>query len=375
MKLPPSNFQFFGAGMYATGTKRFNYFGTAFYTHYVDGWIRKVDLGLNAASFTMDEFEPLDKPKLYFAVQKFVPGARITLGEKDPRSHRVRYLQFKSFLIQEENLRFYKDTIIVGNDTSFGFRPGKIDTHRTLHELSLVVQNNRALYPYRGELKAESGKDFARLSFTGNYFFNYPKEGGLDVRLFGGKFIYTGNKTISKQFETDRYHLNLTGPTGYEDYNYADYFAGRNKFEGFLSQQVMIRDGAFKVRTDLLADKVGKTDDWLIATNLSSTIPSGLNPLSVLPVKIPLKLFVDVGTYAETWKEDAESDRFLFDAGIQVPLFFETVNLYIPLVYSGVFKDYIQSTIPKKGRLWKTVSFSIDISRFNFSKISRSLGF
>ena len=49
----------------------------------------------------------------------------------------------------------------------------------------------------------------------------------------------------------------MTGPNGYEDYTYSDYFAGRNEFEGLASQQIMMRDGAFKVRTDLLADKIG----------------------------------------------------------------------------------------------------------------------
>ncbi len=238
-----------------------------------------------------------------------------------------------------------------------------------------MVENYRALYPYRGELKIEQGKDFVRTAFTGKYFFNYPKEGGLDVRLFAGKFFYTGSKTFTKQFATDRYHLNMTGANGYEDYTYSDYFIGRNKFEGIASQQIMVRDGGFKVRTDLLADKVGKTDDWLIAVNFSSTIPSAINPLSLLPVKIPLKLFVDIGTYAEPWKKNSRTDRFLFDAGIHIPLLKETVNIYIPLFYSNVFKDYIQSTIAKKNRFLKTISFSIDISNFSFRKFDRNLDF
>src|SRR5688572_28119717 len=137
----------------------------------------------------------------------------------------------------------------------------------------------------------------------------------------------------------------------------------------------MIRDGAFKVRTDLLADKVGKTDDWLIAANFSTTIPAAINPLTMLPVKIPLKIFLDIGTNAEAWDQKAENDRFLYDAGLQVSLFKETVNIYIPLIYSSVYKEYIQSTIEKKGRLWKKISFSINMSGFNLRKIDRNLSF
>jgi hypothetical protein len=115
--------------------------------------------------------------------------------------------------------------------------------------------------------------------------------------------------------------------------------------------------------------------DWLIAANLSTTIPSSINPLSLLPVKIPVKLFFDIGTYAEAWKQGSEADRFLYDAGIHIPLFRETINIYIPLLYSSVYRDYIQSTILKKERFWKKISFSIDISNFSFRKIDRNLNF
>jgi hypothetical protein len=112
--------------------------------------------------------------------------------------------------------------------------------------LRFVSENYRALYPYNAELKIEQGKSFIRTGFTGNYFFNYPKEGGLNLRFFGGAFFYTSSKTYTKQFETDRFHLNLTGPNGAEDYTYSDYFMGRNEFEGVLSQQIMVRDGGLK---------------------------------------------------------------------------------------------------------------------------------
>jgi hypothetical protein len=135
----------------------------------------------------------------------------------------------------------------------------------------------------------------------------------------------------------------------------------------------MVRDGAFKVRTDLLADKIGKTDDWLMSVNLTTTFPAQLNPLSVLPFKVPLKVFVDIGTYAEAWKKDAALDRFVFDAGFQLSMLKETIHLYLPLFYSNVYKDYILSTIPKQQRLWKKMSFSIDISNLSFGKVGKNL--
>src|SRR6185369_8089315 len=245
-------------------------------------------------------------------------GVRFVFKEKDLRSSFHRSIQWKTFFINEESLNFKRDSIV--SPPSVVTRISKKKENRTLNQLMFVIENSRVLYPFRAELKLEQAENFVRTAFTGNYFFNYPKEGGLDVRLFAGKFFYTGSKTITKQFETDRYHLNMTGPNGYEDYNYSDYFIGRNEFEGLSSQQIMIRDGGFKMRTDLLSSKVGKTDDWLIAANFSSSVPAGINPLSLLPVKIPLKVFFDLGTYGDVWKANAEGDRFLYEAGLQLSI-------------------------------------------------------
>jgi hypothetical protein len=375
IKLPPSGFQFFLAPMYATGSKRFTGIGLINYSFYPDNIFRKIEIGIIGSTFTADQSTDDEGKKTSAAFQKIVPGIKFTLKEKKARSTLHRFIQFKTFLIGEDALRSYRDTMINGTDTAILNKYRTIRENRTLNQLQLIIENYRTLYPYRGELKIERGKDFVRTAFTGKYFFNYAKEGGLGIRLFAGKFFYTGSKTFIKQFATDRYHLNMTGANGYEDYTYSDYFIGRNKFEGLPSQQIMMKDGGFKVRTDLLSDKVGKTDDWLVAANFSSIIPSNINPLNLLPVKIPLKVFVDVGTYAEAWKPNAGTDRFLFDAGIYIPLFKETLNIYVPFIYSDVYKNYIQSYLSKKNRLLKTVSFSIDISNFSLRKINRNLDF
>jgi hypothetical protein len=196
----------------------------------------------------------------------------------------------------------------------------------------------------------------------------------MNVRFFAGKFMYLGGKTIHKEFVNDRFMLNMTGAKGYEDYTYSDYFIGRNEFEGFSSQQILIRDGGFKVRTDLLSSKIGKTDNWLMALNFNTTIPNRLNPLSVLPIKIPLRIFMDIGTYAEAWEKDADVDRILYDIGFHIPLLHESFNLYFPVLYNKEYGDYFKSTIPKN-RFFKTMSFSIQLYNKELKKINRELEF
>ena len=155
----------------------------------------------------------------------------------------------------------------------------------------------------------------------------------------------------------------MSAPKGYEDYTYSNYFIGRNEYNGFLSQQVMMRDGGFKVRTDLLSNKVGKTDDWLMALNFTSTIHH----------TIPVKLFLDLGTYNEGWADGSDQPKILFDAGLQLSLCKDIFNVYVPLVYSKVYHDYFRST--PGNNFWQRISFSIDIQNINFKKISPLIPF
>jgi hypothetical protein len=372
-KLPPSNFQFLLAPLYATRSKELNALGKLNYSFHPDGLVRKADIFLNAAKFSMDDFKDTAGNRITMQFQKLVPGFRLTFREKDARSTVRKYLQWKTFFC-EEWLSIRPDTLISGTDTSFILRYLTPKENRYVNRLQLVLENSRALYPHSMELSVDQSEDFIRPTFTANYFFNYANGGGLQFRFFAGKFIYLGEKTLSTRFLNERYHLNMTGANGYEDYTYSDYFLGRNEFEGTVSQQIMIRDGGFKVRTDLLANKVGKSDDWLAAINLSTSIPDKINPLSVLPVKIPLRVFADIGTYAEAWERNADADRFLFDAGFHLPLLNGMLNVYVPILYNRVYGDYFKSTIPKN-RFLKTISFSIDLYSREAKAINRELEF
>lgn len=362
---PANKIQYIVAPMYAIGSKRFNGVARLEYNKYLKNPLHHIQVSLAANSFSYDDFTDSVNIKHYQGFSKLVPSFKWTIRSKNPLSSRIAFIQWKTFFIEEQLLQFYRDTILEKDVLVFP------KAHRYLNQLVVAVENKRALYPYDANLKVEQAADFVRLAFTGNYFFNYKAGGGLDVRFFVGKFLYVGQKTIYKQFATDAYHLNMSGANGYEDYAYENYFAGRNEFAGWQSQQIMKRDGFFKVRSDLLSSKIGKTDNWLMALNFSSTLPKSVNPLSVLPIKIPMKVFADIGTYADAWQKDATTGRFIFDAGLQVSLFHNLVNIYMPILYSKVFGDYFKSTV-SGNRFLKNISFSIDIQKLSTRDILKN---
>ena len=360
--LPASHFQFLIAPMFGIQSKKLTGLARAEYNWFSNGFIQKTSLSISAETFSVNKFTDSVGNVKYLGFNKIAPSLKFIFREKNNRNTVTKWLQLKTYFIQEDGLLFSRDTVHQIDIISYP------KTSRYLNQLNFVIENNRALYPYKGGLQAEQEKDFVRTTFTGNYFFNYKNGGGMSVRFFAGKFLYLGDKTFSKQFATDRYHLNMTGANGYEDYTYSNYFIGRNEFEGAASQQIMIRDGGFKVRSDLLAAKIGKTDDWLSALNFTTNIPKNINPLEALPVKIPAKIFFDIGTYSEAWDENSATGKFIYDAGLQFSLLNDLVNIYVPILYSKVYSDYFKSTITEN-RFIKNISFSIDIQNFKLKKI------
>ncbi|MFN0082503.1 MAG: M1 family metallopeptidase [Ferruginibacter sp.] len=360
--LPPSNLQFALAPLYATGTKKLNGTGRVEYNFFPTAKGDKLIVSVSGTKFTGGSFTDSTGTKNPLQFSKIVPSLKYVFANKNARSNIKKFVQFKTFIINETGILFTRDFV---NDLDIITYPKE---QRYVNQLQFSFENDRALYPYNAVVQGEQGDGFVRLNFTGNYFFNYANKGGLNVRLFAGKFIYIGDKSFTNQFKTDAYHLNMSGPKGFEDYNYSNYFVGRNEFEGFSSQQIMNRDGFFKVRTDLLSSKIGKTDDWLGAVNFTTSIPKGVNPLELLPIKIPLKLFLDLGTYAEAWKRNNSTGRLLYDAGLQLSLFKNVLNVYFPILYSKVYSDYFKSTITEK-RFVKNISFNIDMQQLNLSKL------
>lgn len=352
--LPQNKLQFFAAPLYATGSKKINGIGRISYSLFPGNSCQKFEIAVAGSKFTGATFTDSTNATHYLDFSKIVPSLKFTFANKDPGSTVTRYIQWKTFMINERSYLFTRDTVTQDYIITY---PSE---SRYLHQLNFVIENNRKLYPYHAILQGEKGVGFIKANLTANYYFNYARGGGLNVRFFAGKFFYTGDK-LSSPFKTFQYHLNMTGANGYEDYTYSNYFIGRSEFEGLLSQQIMIRDGGFKVRTDLLSSKYGRSDDWLSAANFTTDIPK-----TVLP--IPLKLFADIGTYAEAWKKDAQTGKFVFDAGLQVSLLRNIINIYFPVLYSKTYRDYFKSYIPEK-RFRKNISFSIDIQNISIKKL------
>lgn len=364
LNLPPENFQFFLVPLYATNSRQWNGIGAISYSWYPDTRFQKIETSIGASRFSSLSGIDSNGKKIFGGFYKITPALRFTLKNKDPRSTEEKWMELKTFLIGEKGFDYRQKTT-----DSIYYPVTQRYTSRYLNQLTLNVDDYRSLYPYALQLQVQQANEFYRINFTSNYFFNYSKGGGMDVRFFAAKFGYLGEKTLAKEFETSVYQPKLTATRGDEDYTYSNYFIGRNEASGFASQQVMIRDGGLKLRTDLFQDLQGRSDNWIAAMNFSTTLPR-----AIIPEKLPLKIFADIGTYADAWANNPPTSKFLWVGGLQLSLLKNIVNIYAPLIYSSDFRNNLKS-VPEENTFWKKISFSIDLQNINFRKMFRNTAF
>jgi hypothetical protein len=361
--LPPSPFQFYLAPLYATGSHQLTGAAGVNYSWNTDRSFRKIELGISGERFSSLSAIDSNGQKLFGGYYKLAPTLRLTFPNKDARSTRERFIEWKTYLIGEKQLDHY---VQKSTDSLYYPIAGKY-TFRYLNQLSLGIRDQRVLYPYKAQLQVQQAASFYRVNFTGNYFFNYEKGGGLDLRLFGAKFGYIGGRSASA--DLSRFQPKLTAVRGDEDYTYSNYFIGRSEFTGGASQQIMMRDGDLKLRTDIFQGLQGRSDNWVAAMNLSSTLPR-----QIVPEWLPLKVFLDMGTYAGAWENDPPTSHFLYVGGFQLSLLKNVIRIYAPIIYSKDFRDQLK-TVPDQNSFWKKLSFSIDLQNIDFRKLFGNIPF
>jgi hypothetical protein len=363
--LPSNNFQFLLTPLYALGSHQFNGIGKVSYSWYPDHFLRKLETGLGVARFSTLSGTDSNGHNIVGGFEKLVPFIRLTIKNRSPRATIEKWIELKTYGIAEKGFSY----VVKSTDSLKSFPSPQKYVTRYLNQLTLHIEDYRVLYPYDVQFQVEQAREFYRLNLSAHYFFNYSDGGGMSVRFFAAKFGYLGERTLEEEFNTAAYQPKLTASRGYlgEDYTYSNYFLGRSEFTGFASQQIMMKDGGLKIRTDLFQDLQGRSDNWIAALNFNSTLPSKL-----LPAVIPLKIFADVGTYAGAWGDNPLTSKFLYVGGLQLSFFKGLLNIYAPIVYSSDFSNSLK-TVPEENTFWKKISFSIDIQDFNFRKITGNI--
>ncbi len=342
LTMPENRFRFAIAPLYSDETKSFTGAGSVGYEWYPDGGIKEVMLQADGKSF---HYEEADYPTgvVYQRFTKLAPSLRFTFNQ-NPLSAVSRTLTLKGYYIAEE----VPDTPAFvmaspGNKTTDHYY-GKIDYHH---------MNNRAYNPFGYNLQAQAGADFVKLSAEGNLCIDYNRPGKhLWLRGYLGKFFAINNTADV----ISRYGLAATY-SGVNDYLYDGTYLGRTAYNDINAQQISIQEGGFKVPT---FNQAAHSDNYMATINLKTD----------LPIKLPLRLFFDAGLMpnANPSFTNSSSSTLLYDGGVEVYLIDHIVSVYIPVLMSSDFQNYLNNTFGHKNVFAHSVTFTLQLQNINWLK-------
>ena len=221
--------------------------------------------------------------------------------------------------------------------------PRKINTYSFVNQLNYVLNNKRTIDPYSLTINLQHTARMAKVSATLNYKLLVAKQ-FIDIRLFAGTFL-AGNKN-----ERGYYAFRSSGYTGSNDYAFESNHIGRNETNGLPPSQFIEKDGALKVYTFL-----GSSSQWM----------AGINLKSPRLFKTPVKLFADIVTCDGRY---LDKDIFLWDAGINITIFKNILEVYIPFGYSNDIKNLLDRD---KIEFINRIRFTLSLNKIptkNFAK-------
>lgn len=346
--MPENKFRFIVAPMYSFRSKTLTGTGSAAYVMHPEKTFQDISLQVDAKSFDYNE-SGLNIPMLMFARYiKIAPSLNFTFKKPEHTSPVTRTLQLKAYGINEQYFNYVQDA----RDSTI---PQLKNQQLFYGLINYTHRNERTFNPFNYSGTAQFGQNFIKLMAEMNIRVDYfVKNKSLYIRAFAGKFFNLNNVA---SYTNDRYYLNSTF-TNVNDYLYDNTYFGRNEQTGFGAQQIAMREGGLRIPTPMLASPLGRSDNWLAAINIKTD----------LPVKLPIRLFLDVATFADAHKLNPSGDKVLYDAGIEFHIK-DILNISVPLVMSKDYKDYFNSIVVNK-KFTRSITFSLQLDKIQWLKAS-----
>lgn len=357
LKIPNNQFQFALAPLYSFGSKSLVGSGVIGYSIFPSTIFQKVTFGLQGNTYHHKRSN-LNSSKYIFARHiKISPSVLFEFKKPTLRNPVTKTLLLQYFNISNQNFNYTLNSI----DSLY--RPNIVNYEAAHYGIIAYKHNNeRTFNPFDYAIKAEGNNTFVKLGLTTHLKINYNvKNKAFYVRAFAGKFIDLKNN--ANPYILRNQYLN-TSFTADNDYAYNDVYLARDEQKGILSHQVSMREGGFKVKTNLLSSPIGISNNWLTTVNMRTDLP--------IKSIIKLQLFLDVATFADAGKLNASGNKAIYEAGAELHLFKDILIIYAPLVLSKDLKDYVKSTY-SKNRTLQTMSFSLDLNRINFLETQKVL--
>lgn len=340
-------FEYMIAPMWAFNTNDLAGYGEANYNFYSRGFFRQITLGAKVKSFSYDHFdtEQLNKENgtsfsdLYLRYLRISPYIQFDLKKKDPTSLISRSITYANHSIFTDSI----DDHVVESYAVMG--PRKNNEFSFVNQLTYKVSNGRTIDPYSYNLTLQHTASMAKIYGALNYKITLSQKHYIDVRAFAGAFL-AGNEA-----EKGYYAFRASGYNGWQDYLYEGNYMARNERNGIGFNQFMERDGALKVYTPL-----GQSAEWMASINVKSP------KIFTMPIKVFADAVVCDG-------RALLNDKFLWDAGINLTLWADMIEVYFPLVYCTDIREALDLN---KIEWYNRIRFTFNIHKLDPKRVMQS---
>ena len=221
--------------------------------------------------------------------------------------------------------------------------------HYTINQCLYTHEVKRAINPSTTKLDAQQIGAMLKTSIEFRQLINLNSyKNDIEVRCFAG--VAWQNAFYKQSDNTNNYSFKISGWSGNQDYMYDNVFFDRQSSTGMLSQQFVEQDGGFKINTML-----GQTNRWLLAVNLKTSFHSTRF----------FQLYADVGKAAN---DAMAASSFLYEAGIDLSVVNNFLDIYLPVVLCNQFTTNLQSNhIDYLQQIRFTLNINL-LNPFNFIK-------
>ena len=228
-------------------------------------------------------------------------------------------------------------------------------------KLSYSGEKSTVLYPLEFKVGAEYMQydaifDEGVTSFKVDCFikqgFLFMENRSFNVRVYAGFLPLRPevNSTTSNNTSVGNNNINLVFNND-ADHSFEEYFIGRTETSGLWDNQVLVRDGGFKL-ANTNAGNLGQTDLGAFSVNIDTHIPIKAVPRVV-------RLYFDYGSYYISRSASGGEWENIASGGVMLNVL-DFFNVYVPVWSSESILINQQNPT-----FFNQISFTLDMNKLN----------
>jgi hypothetical protein len=312
--------------------------------------LSSVSLGLQGQTFSLAMASRINQ---YYRVNPFVKF-NFKSNDIDKQLEEKYFLvnMVKTGITQKYYLNAKNSQVQFPNYLNLNYLRGSFvfDNHHPINRIGFKWNSEYGYNYNTGNANSQYAKTWLNLV----YKYKYDKgKKFFRTEFFGGLFLKKSNG-LNKEFDVRMFSV---ANNGNNDYLFQEALLGRSEISSgniLLSNQLISGGGNMR---NLIP--VSSSDRWMLALNNDVNLP-GI---------IPLKLYLDLAYFGYTNRKTLPiiltKPELYYTAGLSLELFHNTLEIFVPLVYSKQFKGYKYWNY----NVFNSIGFKLNINQLEPSKL------